>query len=102
MSFWEIIILSIALATDAMLVCFSYGLIINKYKILNSIILSITFGFFQFLMPIIGWHVSDIFYEKLSMYAVWIVFLIFLLLGIKFIISAMNKKKSDNINNTNI
>ncbi len=98
MSFIEIIILSIALAIDAMLVCFSYGLIIDKNKLLNSVIMSLSFGFFQFLMPVIGWHVSEIFYSKLYLYSNLVVFLIFTFLGIKFIKNAFEKKKSENIN----
>ena len=98
MSFIEILILSVALATDAMLVSFSYGLVINKQKILNSLILSLTFGFFQFLMPIIGWHVSNLFYERLELYSNWIVFLIFMILGIKFIKNAFEKKKEQEVN----
>ncbi len=98
MSFIEIIILSLALALDAMLVCFSYGLVLKKYRILNSLILSVSFGFFQFLMPIIGWHVSSVFYKRLELYSNWVVFIIFMLLGIKFIINAFEKKKEQDIN----
>lgn len=92
----EIIVLSIALALDAMLVSFSYGLIINQRRIYNSLLLSGSFGFFQFLMPIIGFYLTGLFVSKLELYSKWIVFVIFLILGLKFLKEALIDKKEEN------
>ncbi len=89
----EIIVLSIALALDAMLVSFSYGLIINQRRTYNSLLLSGSFGFFQFLMPIIGYFLTGLFVSKLELCSKWIVFAIFSILGCKFLKEAFDKKK---------
>lgn len=91
----EIIVLSIALALDAMLVCFSYGLIINQRRTYNSLLLAGSFGFFQFLMPVIGFFLTGLFLSKLELYSKWIVFVIFSALGIKFLKEAFEKKKEE-------
>ena len=93
MSNIEILVLAVALAIDAMLVSFSYGLVINKKKFLNAFLLAFAFGFFQFLMPVVGYYLTGIFYDKLAFYSKWIVFFIFMFLGLKFLKSAFEKKE---------
>ena len=46
MAIAEILILAFALSIDALIVSFSYGLILNKEKCKYSIILAFAFGFF--------------------------------------------------------
>ncbi len=92
MTQWEIIVLAAALAIDAMIVSFSYGLKINENKLYNSLKLALTFGFFQFIMPVIGWGISSSFYDLLHIYSKWIVFGIFTALGIKFMFSKEEEK----------
>ncbi len=96
MTQWEIIFLATALAIDAMIVSFSYGLKISEKKIYNSLKLALMFGFFQFIMPIIGWGISSGFYDLLHLYSKWIVFGIFTVLGIKFIFSKEEQTGSYN------
>ena len=96
MTIFEIIVLAVALALDAMLVSFSYGLIINQRRMYNSLLLSSAFGFFQFLMPIIGFCLTGLFYAKLQTYSNWIVCVIFMVLGIKFLKEALEKTEEKN------
>ena len=93
MSNFEVLVLAIALAIDAMLVSFSYGLIIDEKKLLNAFLLAFAFGLFQFLMPVLGYYLTDIFYDNLAVYSKWIVFSIFIFLGLKFLKSAFEKKE---------
>lgn len=93
MTIFEIIILAFALAIDAMIVSFSYGLIINAKKLKNSLLLASAFGFFQFMMPVIGYFLSSFVYNQLKMFSKWIVFSIFLYLAIRFLKSALTKKE---------
>ncbi len=91
----ELIMLSVALATDAMLVSFSYGLVICNNRIKNSLYLAVFFGLFQFIMPVLGWILTGFVYEYLKIYSKIIVFIIFLILGLKFLHDAFceNKEK---------
>ena len=97
MNLIEIIILSVALALDALIVCFSYGLILKLNRIKNSLKLAFAFGFFQFIMPILGWHFTELFYQYIKSYSKWVIFFIFLFLGLKFFNEAFSKKEKVNI-----
>jgi putative Mn2+ efflux pump MntP len=98
MSNIDIFILAIALSIDACVVSFSNGLVFTQNKRLNSLILAFSVGFFQFLMPIIGFLGAKSINQYVKPYDFWIVFIIFLLLGIKFIKDAFKKDKEEKIN----
>ena len=93
MTNYEILILAFALSLDALIVSFSYGLMLNKNRYKSSIILAFSFSFFQFIMPIIGWYLSSYVYSLLEIFSKWIVFLIFMALALKFIKSAFSKEE---------
>ncbi|MCD7780476.1 MAG: manganese efflux pump MntP family protein [Candidatus Gastranaerophilales bacterium] len=95
MGIYEIIILSVALALDAMLVSFSYGLIVKSKKLLNALNLSVSFGFFQFIMPVIGWHLTGFIYDYIKIYSKWIVFGVFMWLGLKFLKEGYSNENKD-------
>ncbi len=97
MNEFEIFILAIALSLDALLVSFSYGLIISERKVYHSLLLACFFGFFQFFMPIVGCCLTGLLYSQLEIYSKWIVFVIFSILGLKFLTSAFEKKEKNKI-----
>ena len=96
MSIYEIIVLSVALALDAMVVSFSYGLVLLEQRLKNSLKLSGAFGFFQFIMPVIGWFLADWVYKYIKDYAKYIVFAVFIFLAVKFIKEAFSKENAVN------
>jgi putative Mn2+ efflux pump MntP len=85
MSNIEILILAFALSIDACVVSFSYGLCSYTKKRLIGLSLAITTGFFQMLMPVIGFFFTNIIKTYIQPYAKWIVFIIFAYLGMTFI-----------------
>ena len=93
----QILFLALALSIDAMVVSFSQGLIFKTQKRKNSLILAFFLGFFQFLMPILGYFCSVGIYKYLEFINTWIVFGIFMILGIKFIKEAFETKEEENI-----
>jgi len=93
MNLLQIILLAIALSIDAMVVSFTQGLIFKEHKRKNSFLLAFFFGFFQFLMPVIGYFATLGVYKYLQFINKWIVFAIFMFLGIKFIKEAFEEKK---------
>lgn len=98
MSNIEIIILAIALSIDACVVSFSNGLIFTKNKRINSFMLAFAVGFFQFLMPIIGFFSARNVNKYVEPYDHWIAFMIFAVLGAKFIKDAFKEKKIEETN----
>ena len=91
----QITLLAIALSIDAMVVSFSQGLIFKEKKRKNSLLLAFFLGFFQFLMPMLGYFCALSVYKYLEMVNTWIVFSIFLALGIKFIKEAFDEKENE-------
>lgn len=85
MSYLEIFLLAIALSIDASIVSFSYGISFNNNRLKIALLLASFTGFFQGLMPFIGYHLTSIIKAYIAPYASLIVFLIFTYLGIKFI-----------------
>ncbi len=98
MTNFEIFILALAMSIDAFIVSFTYGLVINSKKLKNSIILGFSFGFFQFFMPLLGWYFVSFLYSKIAIFSKWLVFIIFVVLALKFIQSAFSKKENEKIN----
>ena len=93
MSYSDIILLAIALSIDACVVSFAYGLCLeNKHK-RSAFSLAFTTGFFQALMPVIGYYFTDIVRTFIQPYAKWIVFGIFVYLGVNFIKEALTKNE---------
>lgn len=97
MSNLDIFILAVALSIDACVVSFSNGLIFTKNKRANSFILASSVGFFQFLMPVIGYFLAQVVNKYVEPYDHWIVFVIFILLGAKFIKDAFKEEKEKKI-----
>ena len=93
MSYISIILLAIALSIDACVVSFSYGLILNENRIKNSLYLALTTAFCQGLMPIIGYFLTGFVKGFIEPYSKFIVFFIFVYLGIKFIKEAFESER---------
>ena len=96
MNYIDVFFLAVALSIDATIVSFTQGLIFKDKKIKFSLILAFFVGFFQFLMPVIGWLFANSLYNYFKVVSHIIIFTIFTCLGIKFIFDAINKKEETN------
>ena len=94
MSYIEIFLLALALSIDATVVSFSYGITFNQNRLKTALLLAIITGFFQGLMPCIGYFLTTFVKSYIAPYASAIVFIIFVFLGIKFIKEAFDKNKN--------
>lgn len=95
MTLIDIILLAIALGIDCFIVSFSQGLIFKNNRLKNSLNLALTMGFFQGFMPVIGYVGTNSLYKLVVPFSKWIVFGIFLILGLKFIIDSFAPKEED-------
>lgn len=95
MNFIDLILLGLALGVDCFVVSFSQGLIFKSEKVKNSFKLALTMGLFQGVMPVIGYIGTNSLYKYVVPYSKWIVFGIFLLLGLKFIIESFQPKEKE-------
>ena len=97
MHFIEILLLAIALGVDCLVVSFTQGLIFSHNRLKNSLALALTMGLSQGLMPCIGYLFTKIISRFIEPYGKWLVFGIFLALGVKFIYEAFQEKEEEKI-----
>ena len=98
MSLFDIILLAIALSIDACVVSFSYGTKLTKSILKSSLLLALFTGVFQSLMPYLGGIFTNFVRVYIEPFSKWIVFGIFMYLGINFIKEALNKNKDSESN----
>lgn len=87
----EIFLTSIALAMDAFTVSICKGLNNKKINLKNGLIVGLYFGFFQSLMPIIGYLLGDILKDKIVAFDHYIALILLGIIGISMIKEAKEK-----------
>lgn len=81
----SLLILSVGLAMDAFAASICKGLSEKTHSIKNSLSVGLCFGFFQALMPVIGFTLGRNFAEEIRAIDHWIAFFLLLILGIQMI-----------------
>lgn len=101
MNWAEILIISLALAVDATVYSFSYGLILKQCRTISSLWLALTVGGYQAAMPLLGYlfgHELKIYVES---YSPALVLLVFCILGSYIIYEAwLGEEEQDGNNST--
>jgi putative Mn2+ efflux pump MntP len=95
----EIILIAIGLSMDAFAVSITLGLSVDKPKPPGIIIPGLYFGFFQALMPTIGYFLGYYFANKIQFLDHWIAFVLLALIGGKMVKDSFSKdEKEDGTN----
>ena len=85
MQVWEIFLLGLALSMDACTVAMTNGMTNPKMSVRQAVLIGIFFGFFQFLMPVIGYFITGVvtgaFMEAFELVSAWISFGLLAFLG---------------------
>jgi manganese efflux pump family protein len=95
MDFWELIVVAVALGTDAFSVAIVGGCLIDRVKFRPLFRLSFHFGLFQFLMPVIGWFGGTFLSDFAGGAARYIASGLLALVAIKMFIGAIGHKPED-------
>lgn len=90
MSLISLLLLAIALSVDACVVSFAHGLVLDGKRFKNALSLAVFTGGFQALMPLIGYYVTQSMLKYVEPFGKWLVFAIFMYLGIKIIQESFN------------
>ena len=85
MDYIGLIISAIGLSMDAFTVSIANAAINNNIKFKKAILTAFSFGFFQFLMPIIGWGIGKAGEHLVSHIYHWVAFFLLSYIGIKMI-----------------
>ena len=93
MEVWEIALLGVALAMDACAVAMTDGMTNPKMPFWRTLLIGLTFGFFQFLMPLLGYYltrlVADNFVDVFESVSAWVSFGLLAFLGGKMLVESI-------------
>ncbi len=95
MNVTELVLIALALAMDATVYSFSYGLILRKGRFWASLWLALVVGLYQAGMPLMGYIGGMAVRDALAAWDHWIVLAVFSLLGINVIRNAWGSREED-------
>lgn len=97
MSIIDLILIGISLSMDAFAIALCKGLSEKRHSLLHGLVIAFTFGFFQALMPLLGWLLGSAFSGLVSSLGPWIACIILVGIGAKMIMDAIrdSRKKDD-------
>lgn len=93
MGFGELAFLAVALAMDAFAVSVTNGMCLKKCGMKETLSMALTFGFFQAIMPLVGFLGGSFFYEQIKAVDHWIAFGLLAFLGIRMILEGIESQK---------
>ena len=93
MGLLEIVVVAVGLSMDAFAVSITLGLSINRPGAMQYLIPGIYFGFFQALMPLIGFFTGTLFAYRIQQYEHWVAFTLLGLIGGKMIKDSFSQDK---------
>ncbi len=93
MSYIELFLLSLSLAIDCFAVSCAAGVFQPKLKARNVLLFAFLFGFFQAMMPMIGWFCGEAVVSYISRFAPWIAFGLLLFIGGKMVVEGIQNKE---------
>ena len=96
--FFNSVLLGVGLAMDAFSVSLANGLNEPKMKNNRMCLIAGTFGFFQAIMPLIGWflvHNLCKYFCKIQLFIPWIALILLCFIGIKMIIEGKNESSEE-------
>lgn len=89
----ELLLTAIALSMDAFAVSVCKGLGMRRMRYDQALVISLYFGVFQALMPLIGWLLGTSFSRYIQAFDHWIVFVLLAFLGGKMLWDVFHEKE---------
>jgi putative Mn2+ efflux pump MntP len=96
------LLIAVALAMDSFSVSIANGLATKKIKTANAIKIAAFFGFFQAIMPIIGWYAGAHILDLISQFDHWVAFILLAVIGSRMIYESISKDSSSIISSLSI
>lgn len=79
------LLIAVGLAMDAFAVSLASGMTIRTPKAFHGVRFGLFFGFFQFLMPVLGWLLGSYFAGYITAYDHWLAFFLLAVIGARMI-----------------
>jgi len=94
----ELVLIAVALAMDCFTISVVSGIIVGKRNVPLMLRMAFLFGFFQAMMPLLGWFLTSRFSSLIEAFDHWIAFGLLLFIGGKMIIEALTGKEEKSFN----
>ena len=91
----ELFLIGVALSMDAFAVSMCKGLSMRKLNHKHAFVISLFFGGFQAIMPLIGWFLGTQFEQYIKPVDHWVAFALLAYIGIKMIWDATHEKDDE-------
>lgn len=95
MSLWELLLLAVGLSMDAAAVSISNALCMPKIQTKEVVRIAGAFGFFQALMPCLGYFFASLFFEVISSFDHWIALALLLFIGGKMLYETLKGEEKE-------
>ncbi len=93
----SIIALAVGFSADAFAVAVCKGLGVKKVKLTQGLTVGVWFGFFQALMPLLGYFVAGSILKYIEAFDHWVVFGLLLLIGTNMILESFRAEENCNL-----
>jgi len=102
MTLLAVIFIALGLAMDAFAVSISSGAVIKQMHIKHAFLIACFFGFFQAIMPLLGWVLANFAGRFLENFGHWIAFVLLVFIGAKMIYESFKMSEERDSNPLNI
>lgn len=103
MEFLTIFLIAIGLSMDSFAVSITSGLVLKRIDFKNASKIAFSLGFFQALMPTLGWLIGIKIHSYIESFDHWIAFGLLFIIGLKMILESLKEDDDDkNFNPLNI
>lgn len=100
MEYLSVLLIAVGLAMDAFAVAICKGLAMRKPGVKAILVIGLWFGFFQAVMPVIGYLLGSSFYSYISEYDHWIAFALLALIGANMIREALSGEEEEGVDDS--
>lgn len=91
MSFWAILLLALAMSTDAFAVAVCRGTSYQSTPFIGALKVGLLFGVIEAITPLLGWLIGYIALQYIEKWDHWVVFAVMLFLGISMIYNSFKE-----------
>lgn len=87
--------IAVGLSMDALAVSVANGIMIKKLQVRHAFRIAFSFGFFQAIMPLIGWAAGITFSTYIKEFDHWIAFILLVLVGSRMIWESISSSRKE-------
>jgi putative Mn2+ efflux pump MntP len=90
MTFLPLLLIALGVSADAFAVALTKGLHMRRFNLRHAVVIALTFGLFQAVMPLLGWLLGTQFAQYITEFDHWVAFALLLLVGGKMLWEAFS------------